>query len=365
VALRPNDRLFTEPTLAATEPLEGENTREDLRADIMVRAAIEAERAARAQAAQVAPQAPHAHAFEPTAPAAGIAWDQPAATPETFTREPVRPSPPVREPIAPAPSLFARDSASHGQASRDSARHAAAREQPPLEEVRPSRARKMAPLVLAASAGLLIAFLAWMRVNRPTQAPVAVTSLVTAPAQPPRPVPTAEPMPPPVPAARPAPSERPSPPEPAAEAPEPALAKGPRNCRARIESTPKGAVVMLGRVPLGRTPLVRTAVPCGAASVTLTHPRYLPATVSLEAAPNAPVSVTARLSRPAAQLQLSSSPAGAVFKVNGNRVGRGPRNVTVSRFETVRVEARLPGQKPWRRNIYLKDPVTDVQAAFE
>ena len=121
----------------------------------------------------------------------------------------------------------------------------------------------------------------------------------------------------------------------------------------------------LGRDTLGRTPLARTAVPCGAASVTLTHPRYLPATVALEAGPNAPVTVSARLSRPAAQLQLSSSPPGAIFKVNGDKVGRGPRNVTVLRFETVRVEARLPGQKPWRRKLYLKDPVTQVEAAFD
>ena len=96
--------------------------------------------------------------------------------------------------------------------------------------------------------------------------------------------------------------------------------------------------------------------------MTISHPRYLPATVALEAAPNAPVAVSARLSRPVAQLQLTSEPAGAMFKINGRRIGRGPRNVTVSRFETVRVEARLPGQPPWRQKIYLKDLVTEVEA---
>jgi hypothetical protein len=39
--------------------------------------------------------------------------------------------------------------------------------------------------------------------------------------------------------------------------------------------------------------------------------------------------------------------------------------VTVSRFETVRVEARLPGRKPWKRKIYLKEPITQVEAAFD
>jgi hypothetical protein len=31
----------------------------------------------------------------------------------------------------------------------------------------------------------------------------------------------------------------------------------------------------------------------------------------------------------------------------------------------VRVEARLPGQRPWKRKIYLKDPVTQIEATFD
>jgi hypothetical protein len=266
-----------------------------------------------------------------------------------------------------------------------------------LAELRPGRLRRLAPMVLGTVAALLVAFVVWMKVTRPREAPAAAEPLageaapqpaaaavpapVPAPAPPAPPRPAAEPLPPPEspPVAREAAPESPPPvreaePEPppvarekAPVSPPPrqkAEVTGPRRCQARIDSRPRGATVTLGKLTLGRTPLSRTAVPCGAVSVTISHARYLPATVALDAAPNAPVSVSARLSRPVAQLQLASSPDGAVFKINGDRVGRGPRNVTVSRFESVKVEARLPGMKPWVRKIYVRDSVTEVVATF-
>ncbi len=387
VVRAPDPMEFDDPAFSASEPLE--DTREDVRADVMVHAA-EAEMRARYQSGQGLALArvpeplenpdlpPAPHLYEPIAPAgppsgpqAALSWDQDVGNAQTlaFARAPA--PPPLPDP---PPASFARESASQGVVPRASSRHAATADRAPVasEEVRPARRRRVAPLALAAGVGLLVAFVAWMRINRPSHTQVAVNTSLAAPAPPAQPappipvaepIPAADPGPPAAPAARAAPAERPRPAESEA-APSAPVAQGPRNCRARIESQPRGAIVTLGRITLGRTPLARTAVPCGAASVTLTHPRYLPATVALEAGPDAPVSVSARLSRPVAQLQLSSAPAGAMFKVNGNRVGRGPRTVTVSRFETVRVEARLPGQKPWRQKIYLKDPVTDVQAAF-
>jgi hypothetical protein len=489
---RPGDRGFlTEPSFEAVEPLEGEHTREDVRAtDIRSsdddmetrpgrplraggvdppgmgqlgrqatvfsipprdgpaapaqepglapsgREPASAAAFARDSAAQLglardpapAPMArePLALSRESTAPAASLVreWGgqaapmrEPAPAPVAFARESpaqasaardaVPPLPPREPPPVPPPRdqqgapVFELDPYPHVPPARDahphpppqreghprasgqrpSARHAAsAREPIPPVGERGLRGRRVAPFVLAGAAGLLIAFFAWMRFNRTPEPAPSATTLVAAPtpaapevepapvaAAPQRPAqPAAESMP----AARPAaPAARPpaAAPPPAAEpaTPRAQAAAGPRNCQARIESKPPGAVVMLGPQTLGRTPLARAAVPCGEASVTITHPRYLPASVALDATPNAPVSVSARLSRPVGQLQLSSSPDGAIFRVNGERVGRGPRNVTVSRFESVRVEARLPGQRPWKRKIYLKDPVTQIEATFE
>jgi hypothetical protein len=235
--------------------------------------------------------------------------------------------------------------------------------------IRVNRGRRFGVTVLAASAGLLLAFLIWMRANRPNEpaAPAGelnATRELAAPtpvAAAPPPRPEAEPMP-----SSPGPALPGSAAAPVVRAPvfEPSTAPG-RKCRARIDSEPRGAMVMLGPTRLGRTPLKRTMVPCGAASVTISHPRYLPATLLLEAAPNAPVMVSARLSRPQALLKLSSTREGALFRVNGNKVGRGPRQVTLSRYESVRVDARVPGQRPWVRKIYLKDPLTEVVAVFD
>jgi hypothetical protein len=323
---RPEHDPFNEATLsAATDPLDNEHTRQDLKAEAMGRLATESD-----LGSTRAPRFGHAPPGPPPVPGAAFE-DDPEA----------------------------------------------------LAELRPGRLRRFAPIVLGAAAALLIAFLLWMRLTRPGQpsAPAAETVAAAEPAPEPVAAPAAAPVAaapkapqPPQPSAEPLPPPEPPPPEPVVRAkpvepPAPpskpaANPTGPRKCQARIDSKPRGATVTLGQLTLGRTPIARTAVPCGAASVTIAHARYVPATVALDAAPNAPVSVSARLSRPVAQLRLASSPDGAVFKVNGDRVGRGSRNVTVSRFETVRVEARLPGKRPWVRKIYLRDSVTEVMATF-
>jgi hypothetical protein len=135
------------------------------------------------------------------------------------------------------------------------------------------------------------------------------------------------------------------------------------SCTATIESTPR-ASAFLGGKALGRTPLRETPVPCGASELVLSHPRYRKLSQPLNASPDAPATVSARLERPSAQLQLRSKPTGATIKVNGRDVGRAPLKLDLARFETVNVQATLPGRKPWKRKVFLKSPVTKLEAAI-
>jgi hypothetical protein len=252
-------------------------------------------------------------------------------------------------------------------------------------ERRPSRPRWM--WIGLASAGLgVIAFLLMSRTPA-KPVPVALTTVATGPsvAQLPdpeersipkpaavvpavvKPAPAAEKPAPPAekpapPAEKPAPpAEKPAPAAPVAARPAPVEAVAPAggNCTADIESTPKADVEIDGR-PVGRTPLRGAAVPCGESVLTLSHPRYRRVTQALKATPRAPAEVSTRLQRPGAELQLS--PASASWKVNGRPVPAGAQSYDVLRFETVKVEARLPGGKTWRKKLYVKAPVTRLSA---
>jgi hypothetical protein len=221
---------------------------------------------------------------------------------------------------------------------------------PHLPRVR-AIARRAAPPTAAALVGLMLGFFLWGRPQPAAPPPLVVAAAptrgVAAPAPPP-----AEESPPPVDLAA----------LPSADRAAPAERATPSSCTARIESRPPGALVTLGRRRLGKTPLGQVSVPCGEASVVLSHPRYRPATETLRASPEAPASLSARLARPSAELQLASQPDGAVFKVSGQIVGRGPRRVTVSRFESMRIEASLPGYKSWSQRVYLKGATMKLQA---
>jgi hypothetical protein len=61
-------------------------------------------------------------------------------------------------------------------------------------------------------------------------------------------------------------------------------------------------------------------------------------------------------------LLLSSSPPRAIFTVNDLSVGPAPRKVSAWRFETIHVEATLPGYLPWKRTLYFKDEVAKLNA---
>jgi hypothetical protein len=133
----------------------------------------------------------------------------------------------------------------------------------------------------------------------------------------------------------------------------------PARCVARVTTTPRGAAVTWGGVALGLTPLER-AVPCGQAVVTVRHDRYADVTRTLTAESGKSALLSERLSRPPARLQVTSSPPRAVIKLNKRPIGAAPRRIGTLRFETVRIDASLPGHQPWTKTLYLREAETSV-----
>ena len=244
----------------------------------------------------------------------------------------------------------------------------------------PRSARLAVPLVLALPVGLAVVWSLPVRSPPAHEPPPAAVSApparpgpavpvqaaaVQAPAAPAAAVPAAPASPtraaaaaaaPKLAVASPPPSSAPSPAAPTA----PNTLAGDDPCTASVDSTPSAEVTISGK-RLGTTPLRRAVVPCGQAALVIRHPRYRQVSQTLRLSPDQPAEVQVRLERPSAQLQLSSSPPGANFRVNGQSVGSA-RSFNVSRFETVRVEATLPRQKPWKKSFYVRSAVTKVHA---
>ena len=137
-----------------------------------------------------------------------------------------------------------------------------------------------------------------------------------------------------------------------------------RDCVARVTTTPAGVAVRWGNIDLGTSPLERAVVPCGPASVTFRRERWAETTRTITADREHRTVVTERLSRPPAKLVVVSSPAHARIKVNNRRFGATPRKISTMRFEHVRVEASLPGYRPWRKTVYLSDAESRVDVTL-
>jgi hypothetical protein len=124
---------------------------------------------------------------------------------------------------------------------------------------------------------------------------------------------------------------------------------------------PSGAVVTWGDRELGRTPLQDVAVPCGLAQVTIASRRFAPLSVTLNAAPDAPVRYLAPFGRFAAQLELRSEPSGALFAVDGVEAGMAPTDALVPLGSKVTVSATLEG-RTWKQTVVVKKRKQYVRA---
>jgi hypothetical protein len=126
--------------------------------------------------------------------------------------------------------------------------------------------------------------------------------------------------------------------------------------RARVAAEPapaeaSGAVASAAPAPPASP---TSAVPSALASTVPVPPPPLEELPSPADAPPAPV-------RTGPRLDLTSTPSGAVFFVNGKRVGKGPLQLPHKKGR-VRVVAVKPGFRRWQRLVVVKGEVASVHA---
>ena len=160
-----------------------------------------------------------------------------------------------------------------------------------------------------------------------------------------------------------------APPEAVAPSTEPAPAEAlptpaPRECVARVTTRPSGAAVFWGDVALGSSPIEHAVIPCGTAVVTFRHERYAQATRTITSERGRTADVEERLYRPSARLVVASSPPHALITMNGHRFGPAPRKINTLRYEHLRLVASLPGYRPWKKTLYLKDAEATVDVTL-
>lgn len=174
-------------------------------------------------------------------------------------------------------------------------------------------------------------------------APAAVTAAVP-PSASTAPAPAPEPAPP-------APEPAPPAPEPAAPAPE--VSGQPT----RFVSRPPGAQVLIDGAPAGVTPLT-VPLAAGPHAVVLRKERYQVVRTSV----SAPGTVAVTLRRPLARVTVTSTPPGAVVVIAGVPRGKTPLEVKLPAYEQYDVQVAAAGGKSWRKPVYVRTPVTAVQA---
>jgi hypothetical protein len=74
----------------------------------------------------------------------------------------------------------------------------------------------------------------------------------------------------------------------------------------------------------------------------------------VEATSDPPTTIKAALTRPNGSLWIRSKPPGATIKINGRRVGKTDRTVSVPAFEPVKVTVTSPGAPPQTKKVKAK-----------
>jgi hypothetical protein len=136
---------------------------------------------------------------------------------------------------------------------------------------------------------------------------------------------------------------------------------GKERCGAEIRSRPDHAQVFIGRTHLGDTPL-RVVLPCGEHALELRRPRYADLAKTIDLERGKLDTLDLQMARPEHRLRITSTPGGAEVKVNGRPAGTTPATVTVSGFETARIEVSLAGYKSWSTRLYVRHSTASVSA---
>ena len=125
-----------------------------------------------------------------------------------------------------------------------------------------------------------------------------------------------------------------------------------------IAAEPAASVSIDGQ-RVGHTPLTLHVAP-GSHVVDLSRPRYATAHLDVEA----PGRANVRLERPRATVHVTSNVPDAEVLLDGEEVGHVPVSVEVAGYERCRVEVRAPDGRIWRERVYVRPPLTGLDATF-
>jgi hypothetical protein len=141
-------------------------------------------------------------------------------------------------------------------------------------------------------------------------------------------------------------------------------ATGPGDCTISIASKPEGATVRAHERELGTTPL-DTTLPCGPTVLQIERSRFVTVNHELELAPDHDNKVEVELERPTTQLEVVSSPGGAIVLIDGKKVGKAPVKVKVDAYSRTSIVVRKSRYQTFRKRVYPKAPKHKVVAKLK
>jgi hypothetical protein len=137
-----------------------------------------------------------------------------------------------------------------------------------------------------------------------------------------------------------------APPEPGEPAAPAGISLGGGACRMRVESLPKGAVIVVDGRDLGAAPLDLIDAACDAKIVVEAQfDRFDPWRREVTLTADKPGKVVASLRRPRVELTVTSTPSGALVTIAGKPAGKTPLKVQVPAYVKTSVKIGMTGFK--------------------
>ncbi len=121
-----------------------------------------------------------------------------------------------------------------------------------------------------------------------------------------------------------------------------------------VDSDPQHADVIIDGVSRGNTPLLLTDLPLGRYALEFKAPKRLPRTAEAVLDGRNPVRVFAELVSNTAQLDVTSSPAGAQVRINGIYAGDTPIFIADAQAGDVDVKVSKRGYKPYQARMVFE-----------
>jgi hypothetical protein len=121
-------------------------------------------------------------------------------------------------------------------------------------------------------------------------------------------------------------------------------------CHLRLTVEPDGAHIKLAGRKIGDAP-IDAEIPCAPAHLTIVRSHYQTIDRKLKPVAGEPVVLDVKMVRPEVRLTISSTPPGAMIKLDGRSLGKAPTSAIVKGYSSVQIEATLKGYEPWSKQL--------------